>query len=156
MCFCYLRRMPYREIAPTHYYHVYNRSSHGIEIFKSKKDYFKFIDKLHDYALKLQVGIIAYCIMPNHFHLLLKEPDIDEKSSRISALMHRLSLSYSKHYAIKYKHAGVLYQSPFKSKLVLDDCYFDQLKQYILDNPVRKGLVRRRYNWPYSYPRPGL
>ena len=146
--------MSYREIAPNSAYHIYNRATLAVNIYKCDRDYNKFIGRLHEYALKLDVKILAFCIMPNHFHLILKEPDVEllkQGASRISSLMQRLIISYTKHYFTKYKHSGVVFESKFKSKMIPDESYYLTLREYILDNPVRKGLVKHRNDWPYSY-----
>jgi len=124
-----------------------------MDIFRNKSDYQRFTAKLLYYLNAFNVELHACCLMPNHFHLLLQEPPIRPESSKsaISLMMQRLLNSYSKYFGLKYNHSGVVFQGKFKSKFVCKDEYYEHLKQYILDNPVRKGLANNRGNWPYSF-----
>lgn len=78
------------------------------------------------------MAIGAYCLMPNHLHLLLKE--IVEGG--ISAFMQKIGTAYSMYFNIKHEHHGVLFSKPFKSKHVADDRYLQRVAQYIHLNPV--------------------
>lgn len=145
--------MPYREIHPGQIYHVYNRGTCAMEIFRSKCDYERFVSKLFMYSDAFGVELQMHCLMPNHFHLLLKEPEerTEEDMSNMSRMMQRLLNSYSKYFGLKYNHSGNVFQGKFKAKIVERDEYYEQLKKYILENPVRKNLVIDSRAWPYSF-----
>jgi putative transposase len=97
------------------------------------------------------VDILCYCIMPNHFHMLLRENAIMSKTrSNISCFMQQLQNSYAKYYAIKYKHSGRVFQGVYKRKLIENESYYLQIKDYIPQNPVRKNLAKTPESWPYS------
>lgn len=148
----YCLGMPYRQINSENYYHIYNRGAFSLDTFKDKKDYVKFLTKLDEYIEMYGINIIVYCLMPNHFHLLIQEPEQNRsgKHSVIAALMQRLKNSYTKYFCFKYHHSGVVFQGIYNSKVVVYDAYFDHLIEYILNNPVRKGLVLKPEDWPYS------
>jgi REP element-mobilizing transposase RayT len=143
--------MAAREIFSTGIYHIYNRGTLAMNIFHEGRDYDKFLSKLYEYKLKFNVNVLVYCLMPSHFHLLLKEPEMRtvESIANISYMMKVLLNSYAKYFICKYKHSGNVFQGNFKSKFVGTDEYFFQLKEYILNNPVRSGLVKERNAWKY-------
>lgn len=144
--------MAYRKIDYNEYYHVYNRGTLSMDIFKDKNDFNKFLKKLKELCIEYKINIEAYCLMPNHIHLLIQEPkaNYSNKHSTIAALMQRLKNSYTKHFTYKYKHSGVVFQGTYNCKHIALDNYYYHLIDYILDNPVRKGLVKKREEWPYS------
>jgi REP element-mobilizing transposase RayT len=104
------------------------------------------------YSKLFDVGIMAYCLMPNHFHLLLQEPEkIPPKWSWISHLLHRLQSSYATYFCRKNSnYSGHVFQGSFKIKYVDNERYFSSLIDYINNNPVRKNLVVKPEDWPYS------
>ena len=109
-------------------------------LYRDKRDYERFIAKLYEYKMKCDVEVLVYCLMPNHFHFLLLEPEVgrDNDKSNISIFMHRLLISYAKYFSYKYDHSGVVFQSRFQSKMINSDAYYEKIKEYILNNPVRK------------------
>lgn len=141
------------------YYHIYNRGIDKRIIFKSERDYERFMMLLYlgnskesfrlddvlnkekkEFAevLTLEksrslVSIGAWCLMPNHFHLLIKQ----EVDGGITKFMRKLGVGYSMFFNIKYERSGALFGGPFKSKLVgTDDNYLRQLFGYIHINPL--------------------
>jgi len=147
----YFGGMITREIYPTGIYHVYNRGTLAMDIFRDQRDYQRFIIKLFEYKQKYPVELLAYCLMPNHFHLLVKEPEkgMTPEIANISFLMKVLLNAYAKYFSCKYKHSGNVFQGKYKSKFVDTESYYLHLKEYILDNLVRAGLVAKRSDWPY-------
>ena len=141
------------------YYHIYNRGIDKRVIFKSKRDYDRFIMLLHlansnnsfrlDNILNKQhktfseilvldkgeplVSIGAWCLMPNHFHLLVRQ----EVDGGITKFMKKLGTGYSMFFNIKYQRTGALFGGLFKSKLIgIDDNYLRHLFGYIHINPL--------------------
>lgn len=78
------------------------------------------------------VDILAYCLMPNHFHLLIREED---NTGTATMLMHRLCTAYALYYNRKYGHSGTIFQGPYKAKYVETDMYHKTLLEYIHLNP---------------------
>lgn len=145
-----------RAIAPGEIYHIYNRGANKKTLFHNDQDYNRFVMKMCEYKEKFPIEILAYCLMPNHFHFLIREPT-DPKGrggpygSNITNFLHRLATSYSKYYDHRYEHhSGRVFQGTFKTKHVADDAYYSQLCAYIHDNPVRKKLADKPAEWPFS------
>jgi REP element-mobilizing transposase RayT len=141
--------MGYRTISfeDNEYYHVYNRGNERRDIFFEPSDYLHFLDKIVLYGEKDKVSVVCFCLMPNHYHLLLSQ----REGGSISAYIHRLQTSFSMYLNIKHKRVGHLFQGPFKAKLILDDSYMLQLSKYIHLNPVEIGQDYKEYLWS-SYP----
>ena len=146
------------------YYHVFNRGVEKRRVFQKERDYERFTKALLHYQFKNGklsrrkvkisqndsqkfVEIIAYCLMPNHFHLLLKQVS-DEG---ISVFMNRLANSYTKYFNTKYDRVGALFQGAFKSVGVETDEQLLHLSRYIHLNPVVAELVNandlEEYQW---------
>ncbi|KKU79494.1 MAG: Transposase [Parcubacteria group bacterium GW2011_GWA2_47_7] len=139
--------------APGEYYHVYNRGVDKREIFLSDDDRNRFIKLLYvangDKSFSYQriqgvsldkldrgdrlVSIGAYCLMSNHFHLLIKE----KEDGNISSFMEKLGTSYAMYFNRKYKRSGVLFQNTFKAEHVHRDEHLKYLYAYIHLNPVK-------------------
>ncbi len=128
------------------YYHVYNRGNRKLNIFIQNRDYKRFLERLREYKDKFNVSILSYCLMPNHFHLLLKQ----ETEKPITFFMLRLCTSYAKYFNIKYDQVGSLFQGPLKAKLIDSDEYLLQLSRYIHRNPISistPGVDLALYPW---------
>lgn len=135
------------------YYHIYNRGTNKMHIFNSLTDYDRFIKLLYlvnsaetiqysdadkNEIWKIQKGeslveIGAWCLMPNHFHILIKTKN--DKST--SLFIQRLLTSHSKYFNIKYERSGSLFQGKSKSKHLNNDRYLKYLFAYIHLNPVK-------------------
>ena len=147
--------------APMEFYHVYNRGNSKQKIFHDKEDYERFINLLYsvnsnkNVILRLVknemysfdrgdtlVDIGAYCLMPNHFHILITQND----NGDISKFMQKLTTAYSMYYNKKYSRTGGLFEGKFKSEYVGEDRYLKYLFSYIHLNPVK--LIDK--NWRNS------
>ncbi len=129
------------------YYHICNRSVLGIKIFKCEADYRFFMYKIAFLKTEYKMKIDIYCIMPNHFHFLLKN-NINEKY--ISKFMHRLKLSYAKYYIGKYDHSGHVFQGIYNLVPIINQTHYKYIYNYILNNPVEANLVSKPKDWPYT------
>ena len=117
-------------------YHVYNRGNRKNKIFLNVKDYQRFLRKLKEYTKKFDVSLVCYCLMPNHFHLLLVQKD----ESAITKFMLSLCTSYSKYFNIKHELVGRLFQARFRAKIVETDEYLLHLSRYIHLNSISDDL----------------
>lgn len=126
------------------FYHVYNRGNRKQQIFLQDRDYERFLEKVIEYKKKFPVNILAYCLMPNHFHFLIRQLSQDA----ISRFFSNLCNSHSKYFNIKYETVGSLYQGRFKAKRVDKDEYLIHLSRYIHLNPVDlfKYLGKNAFN----------
>jgi putative transposase len=129
------------------YYHLYNRGVHKNKIFFERNDYLFFLRKLKLYKSKYFISIICYCLMPNHFHLFVKQ---NTTKYTIGKFIGDTTNSYTKTINKKYNLSGVLFQGPTKNKHIDKQEYFIWLCKYILLNPVHSNLVQKAENWEFS------
>ena len=121
-----------------------NRGRRREDIFKGKKDYNTFIDLLKELVEDYNVKIAAYCLMSNHYHLLVQTPE-----ANISRAMRHLNGVYTQRYN-KINHCdGPLFRGRYKSILVDADSYLLELLRYIHRNPLESGIVDNinKYTW---------
>lgn len=131
---------------PDGFYHIYNRGSHRVSIFREPDNYLFVLHKLKLYSRQLQLTLLAYCLMPNHFHFLVRQ-DGDQPAGMLSQ---RVFNSYSKAYNKRYQHSGTLFEGPYRVKVVLDNKHLLHLCRYIHANPVKDGMVANPQDWLYS------
>lgn len=91
--------------------------------------------------------ILAYCLMPNHYHILLKQCG----NTTVSVYMQRVGLSYTLYMNKKYMMVGHLFQGAFGAKVVLRTRNLKRVVEYIKGNPVKEGLVERDYDYRWLY-----
>ena len=129
-------------------YHVLNRANNRQKIFNQDKDYQNFEAILAETLEFYPMRILAYCLMPNHWHLVLY-PD---KEGELSKFMQRLTLTHTHrwHAHNKTRGYGHLYQGRYKSFPVEANDYFLQLVRYVERNPKRAALVSKAERWPWS------
>lgn len=146
--------MPYArrdiiEWLPGHFYHIYNRGAHRLTIFREQGNYHFVLRKMKKYMMQFDISVIAYALMPNHYHLLLRQ----NGETPAGFLPQRIFNSYTKAFNRLYGHSGTLFESRFKAIPVTDENYLLHLCRYIHANPVLHGIVGRIAAWPYSnYP----
>ncbi len=136
-------RKPRIEIAG--YYHVVNRGVEQRVIFKEKEDYKKFEELLCTYAPSYGITIHNYCLMSNHYHLL-----IEIEKETLSKFMRQINMNYAIYFNKKYKRSGHLWQGRFKSWYVTDDAYLYTLILYIEQNPLKAKMVKKIEEYQYS------
>lgn len=128
------------------YYHIYNRGVSKSTLFREPSNYLFVIEKLQKYRKDKNVTVIAYCLMPNHYHLLLRQ-DGEGPAGDVPQLVFN---SYSKAYNLKYAHSGTLFESRFHAKPVQTKSHLLHLCRYIHGNPVKDGLVTDPADWGWS------
>ncbi len=127
------------------YYHIINRGVEQRVVFKDPDDYEYFEGLMCFYAKSYGITIHNYCLMPNHYHLL-----IEVKGETLSKYMRQLNMNYAIHFNKKYKRVGHLWQGRFKSWYVADEAYLYTLMLYIEHNPLKAGIVNTPEAYPYS------
>jgi putative transposase len=140
--------MPYRKVALVEgqAYHVYNRGVNHGPLFFCDENWRFFLERLRQYFVPEQVEILAYCLMPNHYHLLVRLKS-DGFGRRV---MQPFGVSYTKAVNKQQRRVGPLFQGPFQAKWVDKDEYLVHLSRYIHLNPVVAGLVARAEGWLFS------
>ena len=129
-------------------YHVLNRANFRSQLFSQDKHYREFMDILKE-ALELEpMRILSYCLMPNHWHLVL----YPKNDGDLSRFMHRITLTHTQRYHAKTKTIGYghIYQGRYKSILVEQDRHFWTLVRYVERNAKRAGLVKNVEDWKWS------
>jgi len=131
------------------YFHIYNRGINRQQIFFEDENYNFFLQRLNEYLPSSNVTIIAYCLMPNHFHLILHQ----HEAEAISKYVGRVCKSYVQAINKRINRTGHLLEGKYKMKLVDEVSYLLHLSRYIHLNPVRATLVEKGEMWMYSsYP----
>lgn len=128
------------------YYHIYNRGAHKRSLFWDDADYMRLLLLLKKYSPMLRTSVIAYCLMPNHYHWLVRQDG--EAEARL--LPQRVFNAYSHSFNQRWGHTGTLFEGPFHAIAVTDDEYLRQLCRYIHANPVRHAFVKEPDLWLYS------
>jgi len=131
---------------PGEFYHIYNRGNEARPIFWEPDNYRYFLERMAKYLLADPIDLVAFCLMPNHFHLLLRLAEVFD----VSDAMKKLGISYAKALNIRYGRIGHLFQGRFRSKHVADIEYVLQASLYIHRNPYVAHLVTRPEDWTYS------
>lgn len=154
-------------------YHLYNRGNNRENLFYKKENYHYFTRQFDKYLSNF-VDVYAYCLLPNHFHFLIKIKDEEEiirhlvslpkyrdaialsdsisfpLNKIISEQFRRLFISYSQAINKQENRVGSLFQKHFKIKEVTNESYFSQLVFYIHANPQKHGLIDDFKEWIYS------
>lgn len=125
-------------------YHIVQRGNERKNIFENESDKSRFLETLVKAKEKYNFLVYCYCLMDNHFHLL-----INDNGNDISKLMKSINVSYVAYFNRTYDRIGHLFQDRFKSELVQDDRYLLAVSRYIHNNPVKAGLVAKpdMYKW---------
>lgn len=133
-------------------YYVTCMGDHNQPIFKEQEDYAVFMDALKKYKEQYKFKLFAYCLVPEHFHLLLELPMKKEqpKPGILSNIMHDLNSSYTKYFNSKYGKKGHLFRERYKSTLIEKGPYLLKLSAYIHLNPQRLNLALGPGQFPYS------
>ena len=138
---------------PGAFYHVASRGNERKDIFKSNTDREMFLSYLASAQGKYEAVVHAYCLMSNHYHLMIETP-----LGNLSQIMKYINSAYTNFFNIKRKRTGHLLRGRYKATLVEADTYAAKLSRYIHLNPVRAGMVRspEEYRWSsYGYYREG-
>ncbi|HQV95104.1 MAG TPA: transposase [Anaerolineales bacterium] len=140
--------MPYRnaEFTQGQYYHVYNRGAGKSKIFYTEDNYRYLLELMRRYLGKYGISVIAYCLMPNHYHFLL----LQLTDMPISKFINVLFNAYVQALNLQQSRTGTLFEGRFKHVCVDEWKYLSHLCRYIHRNPVKAGLVIAPEDWAYS------
>lgn len=129
-------------------YHVLNRGNGQRELFSKDADFAAFVKLLGEAMQRFEVDLLAWCLMGNHWHLLLRP----RKADALSRMMAWVTVTHARRHHMHYPQpgSGHLYQGRFKSFPVQSDEHFLTVARYIHANPLRAGLVKRAEMWRWS------
>jgi REP element-mobilizing transposase RayT len=140
---------PLRITFPGAVYHVTSRGNERKPVFNSDRDREKFLEYLESATKRYQAMIHVYCLMDNHYHLLLETP-----AGNLPQIMRHINGAYTTYFNVKRQRSGHLFQGRYKAILVDMDTYAKELSRYIHLNPVRAKMVEtpEAYEWSsYSF-----
>ena len=149
--------------APDVYYHFYNRGNNRQPIFFEPDNYLYFLGGIQKYLVPV-VNIVTYCLMPTHYHILVKVKQTSEApkngetsevltreiSKQVSLAMQKFLISYTKAINKRFARVGSLFQGQFQAKPIQTYPHLLNLCVYIHANPVKDGLVALPEDWIYS------
>ncbi len=140
------------------FYHIYNRGVNGENLFKEKKNYYYFLDQYKFYCADI-LETFAYCLLKNHFHMLVRVKENVEVPKRTGSGMFKLNASkqlshffnsYAQSINKAYNRTGPLFESPFERKLIDDENYLMKMIHYCHRNAVHHGFVTDVKEWEFS------
>ncbi len=139
---------------PGRYYHVFNHGIAWENLFKDKDNYAYFLDRFLDH-LSPHVDLHAYCLMPNHFHLLIRVNDIEENElcvhKKVLQAFSNFQNGYTKAINKRHQRRGRLLQGTLNRKLISDERDLVVVANYIYQNPVEHGFCKHADQWPHSW-----
>jgi putative transposase len=136
-------RVP-RKVLEDGFFHVTARGVARTTIFLDDFDYATFRRQLLRIAERHDWTLHGYCLMPNHYHLI-----VEAKQEDLSRGMHRLNGGYAQGFNARYERVGHLFQNRFKSHVIESGEHFERALAYIRDNPIAAGLCEHASGWPW-------
>lgn len=136
---------PLRIEYPNAWYYLMNRGRQGDEVYEDRNDYLDFLGLFHESSEMFNVRIAAYCLMPDHYYLLIQTPD-----ANLSRFMRHLDGVYTQHFNKGHGHNGRLFQGRYKSILVDPDTCLPELLRYIHRKPLETGLEDAVGQYPWT------
>ena len=127
-------------------YHVLNRGNGRQQVFFKDGDYDAFLQAIRHACNQIPMRLLAYCLMPNHFHLTLWP----REDHHLGRFMHWLLNAHVRRYHQHYHSSGHLWQGRFKAFPIAQDEHLLTVLRYVERNPVRANLARRAEDWPWS------
>ena len=135
-----------RLLLPGGYYHVINRGNGRMPVFHTPADYRSFLSLVNAAQDRLPLGLLAFCLMPNHFHLVVTP----RRAGDVSRWMHWLMTTHTHRHRLRYETTGAIWQGRFKSFPIKDDTHLHTVLRYVERNALRAGLVDRAERWPWG------
>jgi putative transposase len=127
-------------------HHIVERGNNRERVFANPIDYKKYLSFLSKYSEEREAAVLAYCLMPNHIHLLVR-PSGEET---LAKMMQGVTLCYSKYFNGENGRTGRLWECRYYSTVVDGDSYLWTVSKYIENNPVRAGIVKKPEDYLYS------
>lgn len=128
------------------YFHFYNRAINEERMFYQRDDYILLLKKLKSVLKLYPSTFFAYCLMPNHFHFLIRQ----DGDKPVYKIFNHLFSYYVQRFNIKYNRKGRLFQGKLQHKLIKNEKYLIHLCQYIHYNPMKAELVANLEDWEFS------
>jgi len=129
------------------YYHVYNRCNNKEPLIRNPADKQLFVNLLYKFLADVNLKLTAFCIMDTHFHLIVRTR---EKPTDISTYMRKVVTSFSMQINRKYQRVGHIFQGRYNAKLLYWKKDLHYAIEYIKQNPVKEGMVKKASDYPWS------
>ncbi|HUG99778.1 MAG TPA: transposase [Gammaproteobacteria bacterium] len=140
-----MARVP-RKFLAGHCYHVMNRGNGGTTVYFDQRDFDAFLQIIGQAQDRLAMRVLAVCLMPNHFHLVLRP----HAHGDLSRWMHWLMTTHVVRYRVVHNTIGRIWQGRFKAFPIQQDPHLHAVMRYVERNALRAGLVRRAEDWPWG------
>ncbi len=128
------------------FYHVMSRGNQKQKVFQETDDFEKYLALLKHYKRKFKFKLLAWCLMPNHVHLILDINNVSE----LRKIMQGLNIAYVRWFNTKYNKVGHIWQGRYKSKVIQKDRYILDCINYIEMNPVRANITQSPFDYIWS------
>jgi putative transposase len=139
-------RLEITQFAADHYFHFFNHAVYEVNLFNESADYEKCISLFLKYIKPYEFSIISYCLMPNHYHLLL----LQKTDISFSQISNKIWYVYTCYYNKKYNRKGTLFSNKLQHIWVSNENYLLKLCAYIHLNPVNANLATNPSKWKWS------
>jgi putative transposase len=137
---------PPRLIFAEQYYHLLNRANRGADVFHCAADYRAFLALIEQAQERVPLQIVAACLMPNHFHFVVRQSG----AADIPKWIQWLCTTHARHYHAKHGTSGRLWQGRYRACHVQSDHYLITVLRYVERNALRKNLVSRAEDWQWG------
>jgi putative transposase len=127
-------------------HHIVQRGNNREKVFLDREDYERYLSFLARYSEEKETAVLAYCLMPNHVHLLV----IPSEEEALAKMMQGITLCYTQYFNRKEGRTGRLWECRYHSTVIDGDSYLWTVSKYIEKNPVRAAIVQRPEDYPYS------
>ena len=135
-----------RAVAVGYPHHIIQRGNNRDKVFFAQETRARYLNLLKEYAIIWDVSVLAYCLMTNHVHLLLRP----RKENSLAKMMQGVSLSYTQYINKRYNRTGRLWESRYHSCIIDEESYLWMVARYIEQNPKRAKMVKNLEDYPYS------
>jgi putative transposase len=135
-----------RSLVAKGHYHIISRGNNRAAVFHEATDYDQFVDLMAQAQARVSLPILAACVMPNHFHVVVAQ----EAATDISRWAHWLLTTHTHRYHLKHDTCGRVWQGRFKAFPIEQDGHLLTVMRYVERNALRAGLVARAEGWPWS------
>lgn len=140
-----MARIPRSALAEGRFFHLYARGVDHLTIFRDRDDRLRFLQLLATATERETWLCHAFCLMDTHVHLV-----VEAAIARVSRGMQILLGRYARHFNDRYRRTGHLFGARFGARLIDSEEYLATVVEYVLQNPVRAGMVERNGDWPWS------
>jgi putative transposase len=128
------------------YFHVVNRGNDRSVVFRQPTDFSAFLRLIEAAQERIRLRLLAYCLMPNHFHLVLSPDGPDD----VSRWMHWLTTTHAHRHHLRFGTSGCVWQGRFKSFRIKHDAHLLTVMRYVERNALRSGLVEKAEQWSWG------